>query len=255
MKKLITVLFAGISLAAGAQTMAMNFTMNDCNNQMHNLYSELNQNNVAILEFFMMNCQSCIDAGNDIKPMHTALNNQFAGHVLLYDFGYTNSYTCTQVSNWVTTNGFNAVPFDSGAAQVAYYGGFGMPTIAVVAGSGHTVLFTNVGFATSDTGIIADSIRNYFALNPLSAQEIDPDFSFSVFPDPAKDFITVNIEMKGNSTVQFQVMDLSGKTILSDKISAAEKKKIYVSSLSNGMYLLKVASNGNSICRKIIVQR
>jgi hypothetical protein len=198
----------------------------------------------------MTNCQSCIDAGNDIKPMHSALDAQYPGHVKLYDFGFNNSYTCTQVTNWVTANGFNAVPFDSGAAQVAYYGGFGMPTIAVVAGSNHTVLFTEVGFATGDTGAIADSIRNYFAMNPLSAQELNHDFSFSIFPNPAKDFVAVNTEGQENSSMQFQLMDLSGNLI-----SNTQKNKIDVSYLASGMYLLKATSNGSSAYRKIIVQR
>lgn len=53
MKMLFTLLaaIAFTSEVSTAQTTAMDFNMNDCNGQMHNLYSELNQNKVVILEF------------------------------------------------------------------------------------------------------------------------------------------------------------------------------------------------------------
>src|SRR5262249_10014586 len=49
-----------------AQTTAMDFYMDDCNGSMHHLYSELDPDNVIIMEFFMT-CSSCVTAGHQIE--------------------------------------------------------------------------------------------------------------------------------------------------------------------------------------------
>ena len=166
MKKLallfvITSLFTSQFIAA--QTTAMDFNRMDCNGNHHHLFAELDSNHVAILEFFMNNCNSCIVAGNKIKNMKTPLDAEFPNQIHSYSFAYTNSYSCATVADWVSNNGFATVPMDSGATQVAYYGGFGMPTVVVVGGTNDDVLFSTVGLSTSDTTAMASAIRDFFA--------------------------------------------------------------------------------------------
>lgn len=260
MKKVIYLLITLLSVSgiSNAQTTAMNFTMNDCDGQMHTLFEELDQNNVVILEFFMVNCSPCISAGNKLKVLHNNLESQFPGHVKSYALGYTNSYTCTQVSDWVTTNNFNSTPFDSGAAQVAYYGGFGMPTIAVVGGSNHDVLFVNVGFSTSDTTAIGTAIRNYFASNPLSVNEFpETNSSFSTFPNPAENELSFSLNLIENSDVTIQLYSLSGqliKNVFNKKVQAGKlEEKLNTVSLTSGVYILQATVNGSSMQRKFSI--
>ncbi len=259
MKQLFFLCIASLAVitVSKAQTTAMDFTMNDCSGQMHNLFAELEQNNVVILEFFMVNCSPCISAGNKLKALHTTLENQFPGHVKSYALGYTNSYTCTQVNNWVTSNNFTSTPFDSGAAQVAYYGGFGMPTIAVVAGSNHEVLFSNVGFSTSDTTAIGTAVRNYFTNNPLGVAENENNSTLILYPNPAQDNFTVQVNLPKPSDVNIQVYSLTGQSVYSITESAENaglfSSTINSSMLSQGVYVIKVSANGTSDYKKITV--
>ena len=162
---IIGVIVSSISITNAQVSTAQDFTMSDCNpGNTHSLFADyLDNEEVVIMEFFM-NCGSCIAAGQKISPMMTSLNTQYPGQVNFWALAFTNSYTCTTCNNWVNNNSINAVPFDSGAAQVAYYGGFAMPTVVVVAGSQHQVIYnSNFDGPAGDTAAIHAAIDNFFA--------------------------------------------------------------------------------------------
>ncbi len=259
MKKLIYTLiaFTIIASTSNAQTTAMDFTKNDCHGTPHNLFTELDAGNVIILEF-VMNCSSCIAAGHAIETMMTDLDMQYPGTVRLYQIAYDNSMTCTTMNQFATANNFSSTTFDQGAALVAYYGGFGMPTIAIVAGAAHNVIYGNVGFAPADTGHAGTAIRSF--LNTLSTQELPSSVaSFTSFPNPANDIITVRLNLKNTSTVNLQIVDITGKLVMEisteDRNSGIFEKQIEVSSLTNGNYFLKAVVDGKPAYSKINIAR
>ena len=82
-------IFVGLLLSivvSKAQTTALDFNRIDCNGNSHHLYSELDSNNVVILEFIMLACNTCNDAGQDLTEMHSKLDIQFPGKVRFYHF-------------------------------------------------------------------------------------------------------------------------------------------------------------------------
>lgn len=258
MKKLFTLLFASVfavSVSSAQATTALDFNMDDCNGNMHHLYSELDSNNVVILEFFM-NCASCITAGQKLTVLHNQLNAEYPGKVRFYAFNYTDNFSCTVASNWVTANSIGAVPFDSGAVQVAYYGGFGMPTIAVVAGTQHSVLFSHVGFATSDTTTIGIDVRNFFATVGIAESNYDVK-SLSAFPNPANDQLMVRFDMVQASPVTFQVVNSLGQVVMENpmgELTAGEHSvQLSVSGLAAGAYYLRMTSNEGVITRDLLI--
>ncbi len=264
--KITTLLAAGIlMISAGslsAQTTAMNFNRNDCNGLNHNLFNELDAGNAVILEFFMNNCSSCITAGQTMETMKAALLAQYPGKIKSYAIGYTNSYNCTLVKNWVTNNGFTSTPMDSGATQVAYYGGFGMPTIVILGGGTmHSVLGnTYVGFTSSDTTQMAIDIRN-FLNSSVGVNGVAPFITdLKVFPNPSTDFITASLSINEATSTSITIVDLLGKTCA--KISVNEKlqagltnKKINVANLAEGSYFLQISGNGKTVSRKFTIIR
>ncbi len=158
---LLVSLFSGWLPAISQPTTALDFSMIDCNGQFHNLYSELNSGNAIIMEFWMDGCAPCIVAGKALDSMYKELKAT-CGKVRYYQTVFNDNSHCNVVLNWYNTNGFSSVPFDSGAAQVAYYGGFGMPTVAVAAGNTHQLLYlNNHGFPTGDTALVAAAIKNF----------------------------------------------------------------------------------------------
>jgi len=239
-----------VVVASKAQTTALDFNRIDCNGNSHHLYSELDSNNVVIIEFFMLACASCIYAGQDIDAMHTRMELEFPGKVSFYHFGFDDAYSCLDIGNWVQSNGFNSTPFDSGAYQVAYYGGMAMPTIVVVAGSSHEVLFlNNTGFSTSDTGLIANAIRSFYGV-PITGVGSESN-SFPILelnPNPASEMLKFQLFVNGKTEIGIEIIDFNGKVV--DELTTTGyqngvfNQTLDISSLSNGIYFLKVSSNG-----------
>lgn len=250
---LIFILFLNPPECIAQPGTAYDFKMNDCKGQMHHLFSELDSGYTVIIEFFMLSCSPCIDAGDALEPMFMNLKSTCSDKIKFYHFGYTNSYTCSQIVNWVTTNGYTSVPFDSGAVQVAYYGGMGMPTIAVVAGNTHKVLISQMGFSPGDTAMVADSIRNFLGCATTGIQKNnDERFSnIEIFPTPSNGEFSVT-GLPGNA-------NLSVYSILGEKIYQVEGRygKTSVSlpkGLEQGIYILYGEINGQVFSRKIILQ-
>lgn len=76
---------------------------------------------------------------------------------------------------------------------------------------------------------------------------------FSVYPNPAVNFITVN----SNNLLDFEsitITDINGRTVLDQKLNGATDAQIDISGLSAGMYMLAAASDKGTATKKIIKQ-
>lgn len=158
------------SLMLNAQTNAMQFSGLDCNGNNVDVFADLNAGKAVVLFFFMPNCGACPPPATKVQAMANNVMNTYPGMVKGYAFPYNNSSTCSTAQAWVTNNSLNFyAPVDSGAAQVAYYGGFGMPTVVLLGGLDHRVMFVTQSFLTSDTTIMRDSILNLLQHRPVRA--------------------------------------------------------------------------------------
>jgi hypothetical protein len=169
-----------------------------------------------------------------------------------------NVTTCSYTQSWVTTNGLSLyTPMDSGATQVAYYGGFGMPTVVLLGGSDHRVLFSTLSFATSDTSIMRDSILA--VMNRMStgiSNEHDVVKNISIYPNPANDHIAVNLSLNSLAPITLSLIDMSGKKVFESSESNHNGKlqrDINCAALSNGAYLLRISCDGQQSERMIQV--
>lgn len=259
MKKIYSIL-AGLLLAVtvtkGQQTTAMDFYATDCNSNMEHLFSHLDNGEVVILEFFM-NCPSCISAGQKITPMYNALAAQYPGYVHYYAFGYNNAMTCTTCTSVITGNGINATVFDSGAAQVAYYGGFGMPTIAVVAGNQHQVLFSNVGFSTNDTTTMGQLIRGYFA---LGVNEHNANVSaMNVYPNPSDENVNLNFDLSTAGNVSIEIVNSVGEQVsvlnLGELTTGNYARALNTDALASGTYFVRLKTGESVLTKRIVITK
>jgi hypothetical protein len=244
---LILLLFIGIGSYAQPTT-ALDFSMVDCNGQFHNLYSELDSGNAIIMEFWMDGCSPCVVAGKALDSMYKELKLS-CSHVRYFQTVFNNTSHCNVVFNWVNTNGFSSVPFDSGAAQVAYYGGFGMPTVAVAAGNTHQLLYlNNHGFPTGDTAVVAASIKS-FCLTGIKPEE--NNFSFSVYPNPTKgEFILHDLPSQAQ---RLRIVDVFGKTIFQTELN--NNKVPVILNAPDGIYFLRIETQEGVCNKKIILCR
>ena len=261
MRKIIFFIASTILLfdySSKAQTTGMDFNITDCNGNPHHLFSDLDAGNSVILEFFMISCSPCITAGQELESMKSDLLAEFPGKIKAYAFGFNNTYTCTQVNNWITSNGFTSIPSDSGATQVAYYGGMGMPTIVILGGgTNHSVLGTPyIGFSTGDTITMASNIRNF--LNSTGIKESAAVISsIDAFPNPVNDKINLTFEVRKVTTVNVELIDLTGRVIavISDENLPVGKtiKSFDTKAYSEGNYFIKVSTDESVLNKKITI--
>jgi hypothetical protein len=71
-----------------------------------------------------------------------------------------------------------------------------------------------------------------------------------IYPNPASDFIIV--ELSGASAAKVEILNLAGNRVLSKEIISAGK--IDITTLSQGLYLLKINIGGKFYTKKIMVK-
>ena len=252
-KKICTIVIAAILIlginSGKAQMTAMDFSKNDCNGAAHHLYADLDSGKCVLLHFFMPNCGMCPPPAQALQNMADGVNAMHPSAVVGYAFPFNNTTTCRYSSSWTLSNSLPFyTPMDSGAAMVAHYGGFGMPTVVLLGGSDHRVIYASQSFSTSDTTAIRDSIMAR-QMSTTGVVALPSSVSvFSVFPNPAKDDFSVTVGLKEASAVSIELVDITGRvvaTVLNEKLNAGTvNKKISAASLSNGNYLIKLTVNG-----------
>lgn len=72
-----------------------------------------------------------------------------------------------------------------------------------------------------------------------------------VYPNPALDFIIIDLSAAELNNAELSIVDLQGKNILSQRIESS-KEKIEISNLQNGIYFLNLNTEKGSIVKKLI---
>ncbi|MCC7231911.1 MAG: T9SS type A sorting domain-containing protein [Bacteroidia bacterium] len=254
----IAIIFSIVSSQAQSP---LQFAGYDCNGNSVDLFTDLDSGKAVILLFYMPNCGSCPPPGKAIQTMSSYITDVYPGMVKGYAFPFQNSTTCTYSSDWVNSNHLGALftPMDSGATQVAYYGGFGMPTIVVLGGAGQDkrVLFSTLAFSTGDTTIMRDSILALLG-NTSGISDLQGTTSgLSVYPNPASGKVSVQIETGTFARLFLDVADLKGKQIAVIPCEKLCKGTVHVqfdtSQLPNGNYLIRARVNEKIITKKLSV--
>jgi hypothetical protein len=81
--------------------------------------------------------------------------------------------------------------------------------------------------------------------------------SCSLFPNPASDEVTVLLSLETSDKVELKVSNLLGQVLISESVFVQEnlEKKIDLSGLANGVYIVEVLTGKGSIQRKIVKDR
>jgi len=85
----------------------------------------------------------------------------------------------------------------------------------------------------------------------LGSDELAIENEISVFPNPAINELTIEIEGEINGDARIEILDLSGRVIVNDAMNATINFAEYITDVSHfkkGSYLIKVhTSNGISV--------
>lgn len=109
-KKILTLLFACITLLANAQTGMLNgtgyapdITVTDINGNSHNLYSYLNSGKVVVLELFSTTCGTCVMYASGTENAYQTYGPSGLDVAEFIGLEVNSSTTDTDVANYVST--------------------------------------------------------------------------------------------------------------------------------------------------------
>ena len=94
--------------------------------------------------------------------------------------------------------------------------------------------------------------KTYF-LSRLQSEVIHPinyPETFEIYPNPTQGSLTINFN-PDNKNVSIEIYDIQGKLIMNTDLTNYSNN-INISSLSKGLYIVKLKTDSNTICRKII---
>lgn len=232
----ISSLFASIAVG---QTTAQDFTKSDCNSVSHHLFTELDSGYCVLIEFAMLpSCGSCISAGKKLEVMKSGINAAYPAKVKWYVMDFSGAHSCGDIATWKATHKITSTSFQHGETEVDYYGGMGMPTVVLLGGSDHKVLWKKVGFATSDTTAIKAKIKEFFQSSGTG--EAIQSVGFSILPNPATDRILLQLEDARADVQQVEVFDATGNKVLSHDWKTGTENSVEVSGLAKGVYFIQL---------------
>lgn len=106
----------------------------------------------------------------------------------------------------------------------------------------------SVGFALGSQGVYKTTNGGM----TTGLNETDAEVPFLLYPNPVNGML--NLEWKNEPSIKItELLDLSGKKIMSMQ-SAAEIWQMDLSSVCEGMYWIRVSSNGATVTRKVAIR-
>lgn len=103
---------------------------------------------------------------------------------------------------------------------------------------------------TNDAWLIKFKPSGLIGLTNVETQEQE---SIRVYPNPAKDYVNVDIECTNFKASDIELFDMQGRIVKKSKLNAKQGNRIDVSSLNAGAYTYNVSLNGKTISGKLII--
>ncbi len=108
-----------------------------------------------------------------------------------------------------------------------------------------------------DNEIRVSNIVDFLATNCYSTGISDGfinEKKFSIYPNPASDIVTLNIDNANNAVLTLNIYNVIGKLISSVTLKQ-NQKQIHIGDLSNGIYIVEIKSKELSEKQKLIIKK
>lgn len=231
---------------AYAQTTATDFTTNDCNGTSHTLFDELDNDKVIVVTW-VMPCTPCATYAGYAADAVQAFATSHPGRVKHYlADDYANS-TCSYLSGWASNYNISTdAVFSDGLLDMNDYGTAGMPKVVVLGKNSHTIYYNK-----NDNKITQIGVEDAITLALTSAtglNEYTSDLQLKAYPNPTTGL--VNIKYTSQSPVQFEVINMLGEKVLIQNTNNTQNFTIDVSSLTKGIYFLRMSTDAKTTSLK-----
>ena len=100
------------------------------------------------------------------------------------------------------------------------------------------------GYMTANTFLPGQYTFGYRTHSVGIFEETKADKTYSIYPNPATDSISLDLTTWKNENLQLQLVGMEGKVMMQKQIQGGQKNDVDVSDLGDGMYLV-IISNGS----------
>jgi hypothetical protein len=117
-----------------------------------------------------------------------------------------------------------------------------------VTGSGGSIAYSlgQVIYTTNanTSGTISQGVQQAYEIYSLGISETKMNFSFSIFPNPTVDYLTLQIIGYPNEILYYKVFDMQGKVLITEHVSG-ELTKINTVKLPASSYIIGITNQEN----------
>ena len=241
-------LLCSYNVRAQAPINASDFTLTDCDGTSHNLFATLDKGDVVAMEV-VMGCLPCVQGRKALAKIEAEYATTHPGKFHVYTFGFTSSVSCTSIQQWMSSNSITGTSFAGDDGVNSDYGASGgMPTIILVGGPDHKILYWRQGFANKDTATMKTAISK--VLTQASVASTNNNESLRVYPNPSSNSASLKIDCLKNETRQITLFNENGVNVLSifsGKLSTGEHTiNFSTNALASGKYYIHVTTADNT---------
>ena len=153
-----------------------------------------------------------------------------------------NLVTFTNTSTGATSYSWDFGDFSNSSASA--------PVHAYAANGSYTVVLTAINGNCTDTESFTVEIT--LAIDELVGVE-----NINVYPNPATESFVVVFDNQNNQAVTIEMIDQMGRVIQSNTIeqSGVQVSEFNTMNVSNGMYSIRISSNGNALTKRMVVNK
>jgi hypothetical protein len=153
-----------------------------------------------------------------------------------------NLVTFTNTSTGATSYSWDFGDFSNSSASA--------PVHAYAANGSYTVVLTAINGNCTDTQSFTVAIT--LAIDELAGVE-----NINVYPNPATESFVVVFDNQINQAVTVEMIDQMGRVIQSNTIeqSGVQVSEFNTMNVSNGMYSIRISSNGNALTKRMVVNK
>jgi len=162
---------------------------------------------------------------------------------------------------WQTTNEVNTSYFDVLRGR----DGIHFTKVARVEAKNISGQIDNYSFTDDIIGLSTGVVYYYlrmvdrdgsFSYSPVSHISIDEEGGqIRIFPNPAHGYFVIgNYNASDKAKATIQVKDITGKILIRQRFTDGDIQRVSINSLSKGIYLVSIVSNGREQTKKLIVE-
>ncbi len=246
MKAFSLLLFSFLLLInSHSQNFATNFTVDDCDGNSHDLFTELNAGKIIVIGWTMP-CSSC---AAPLLDVHNSIINYVVSHPGVVEYWVVDDYgdtQCMTIEGWSAASGISyATFFSNSQISMSDYGSDGMPKVVVLGCSNHKVYYNtnnNPTGAGASAGIDAALADISTGSCTIGIDEGETDLALNCFPNPTKGVLNISFSSTKKDGSSIEIFEINGKLLKKFAFEnlTSNSVQINVSDLESGSYLIKV---------------